>query len=187
MLRRMGMRSTQNAMATELEYIRALKVRRTHIGGNRWSLSMKNESDRRRGRRRRPRPFVTASSRSCFLRLAPIRTCFMHALKIGFIFTITRYIAFPRHRRRISMACRAASASSSLFACPWCTLLNLIPSGSLTKTIQELGVKTDRNGFLTEDGLVAFYRDFGQLADDIEAAGVCFRKMLDCSLWALCS
>lgn len=37
---------------------------------------------------------------------------------------------------------------------------------------KEMGVKTDRNGFLTEDGLVAFYRDFGRLGDDIEAAGV---------------
>jgi len=35
-----------------------------------------------------------------------------------------------------------------------------------------MGVKTNRNGFLTEDGLVAFYRDFGRLGDDIEAAGV---------------
>lgn len=35
-----------------------------------------------------------------------------------------------------------------------------------------MGVKTDRNGFLTEDGLVAFYRDFGRLGDDVEAAGV---------------
>ena len=94
MLRRMGMRGTQNAMATELEYIRALKVRRTHIGGNRWSLSI-SESDRRRGRRRRPRPFVTASSRSCFLRLAPIRTYFMHALKIGFISPSRVTLLFP--------------------------------------------------------------------------------------------
>lgn len=31
MLRRMGMRGTQNAMATELDYIRALKVRRVRI------------------------------------------------------------------------------------------------------------------------------------------------------------
>lgn len=31
MLRRMGMRGTQNAMATELNYIRALKVRQVRI------------------------------------------------------------------------------------------------------------------------------------------------------------
>lgn len=37
---------------------------------------------------------------------------------------------------------------------------------------KEMGVKTDRNGFLTEDGLVAFYRGFGRLGGDIEAAGV---------------
>lgn len=35
-----------------------------------------------------------------------------------------------------------------------------------------MGVKTDKNGFLTEDGLVAFYRDFGHLGHDIEAGGV---------------
>ncbi|CAN0055726.1 unnamed protein product [Scytosiphon promiscuus] len=40
------------------------------------------------------------------------------------------------------------------------------------RALKEMGVKTDRNGFLTEDGLVAFYRDFGQLGDDIEASGV---------------
>lgn len=51
---------------------------------------------------------------------------------------------------------------------------------TLADTIQEIGVKTDRNGFLSEDGLVAFYRDFGRLADDVEAAGVSFQNKLDC-------
>ena len=37
-------------------------------------------------------------------------------------------------------------------------------------------MKTNRNGFLTEDGLVAFYRDFGRLGDDLEAAGVRFKQ-----------
>eukprot|EP00752_Nemacystus_decipiens_P007697 g6880.t1 len=40
------------------------------------------------------------------------------------------------------------------------------------RALKELGVKTDKHGFLSEDGLVAFYRDFGRLADDVEAAGV---------------
>ncbi|CAM9478757.1 unnamed protein product [Ectocarpus sp. 4 AP-2014] len=40
------------------------------------------------------------------------------------------------------------------------------------RTLKEMGVKTDRHGYLTEDGLVAFYRDFGRLGDDIEASGV---------------
>lgn len=35
-----------------------------------------------------------------------------------------------------------------------------------------MGVKIDRNGFMTEDGLVAFYRTFGNLGDDVEASGV---------------
>ena len=33
-------------------------------------------------------------------------------------------------------------------------------------------MKTDTNGYLTEAGLVAFYREFGHLGDDIEASGV---------------
>lgn len=37
---------------------------------------------------------------------------------------------------------------------------------------QEIGVKTDRNGFVTEDGLIAFYREYGKLGNDVEAAGV---------------
>eukprot|EP00903_Cladosiphon_okamuranus_P017392 g16020.t2 len=40
------------------------------------------------------------------------------------------------------------------------------------RALKEMGVKTDRNGFLSEDGLVAFYREFGGLADDVEATGV---------------
>ncbi|CAM9355835.1 unnamed protein product [Ectocarpus fasciculatus] len=40
------------------------------------------------------------------------------------------------------------------------------------RTLKDMGVKTDRHGYLTEDGLVAFYRDFGRLGDDIEASGV---------------
>ncbi|CAM9771530.1 unnamed protein product [Ectocarpus sp. 6 AP-2014] len=40
------------------------------------------------------------------------------------------------------------------------------------RTLKEMGVKTDRHGYVTEDGLVAFYRDFGRLGDDIEASGV---------------
>ncbi|CAM9135722.1 unnamed protein product [Ectocarpus sp. 12 AP-2014] len=40
------------------------------------------------------------------------------------------------------------------------------------RSLKEMGVKTDRHGYLTEDGLVAFYRDFGRLGDDIEASGV---------------
>lgn len=39
---------------------------------------------------------------------------------------------------------------------------------------QDIGVKTDTNGYLTEAGLVAFYREFGHLADDVEATGVSF-------------
>lgn len=39
---------------------------------------------------------------------------------------------------------------------------------------QDIGVKTDTNGYLTEAGLVAFYREFGHLADDVEASGVSF-------------
>lgn len=41
-----------------------------------------------------------------------------------------------------------------------------------TPSFQDMGVKTDRNGYVTEDGLVAFYRDFGRLGDDVEAYGV---------------
>ena len=37
---------------------------------------------------------------------------------------------------------------------------------------QEIGVQTDKNGFITEEGLVAFYRDFGNLGEDLEASGV---------------
>lgn len=33
-------------------------------------------------------------------------------------------------------------------------------------------MKTDKNGFMTEDGMVAFYRDFGHLGDDVEVGGV---------------
>lgn len=46
------------------------------------------------------------------------------------------------------------------------------PIHLMTTNDQEMGVKTDRHGYLTEDGLVAFYRDFGRLGDDIEASGV---------------
>lgn len=35
-----------------------------------------------------------------------------------------------------------------------------------------MGINADKNGFITEDGLVAFYRKFGRLGDDIEAIGV---------------
>lgn len=35
-----------------------------------------------------------------------------------------------------------------------------------------MDVQTKTNGFITEDGLVAFYRDFGRLGEDIEASGV---------------
>lgn len=48
-----------------------------------------------------------------------------------------------------------------------------IPTKKIAELLsQDMGVKTDRNGFLTEDGLVAFYREFGKLGDDVEAAGV---------------
>lgn len=38
-------------------------------------------------------------------------------------------------------------------------------------------MKTDKNGFVTEDGLVALYRDFGHLGDDVEAGGVSWHAM----------
>lgn len=65
----------------------------------------------------------------------------------------------------------------SLFSGNWS---QIIPSQSIAyvpKQTQEMGVKTDRNGFLSEDGLVAFYRDLGHLGDDVEAAGVRARNL----------
>lgn len=44
-------------------------------------------------------------------------------------------------------------------------------------------MKTNRNGFLTEDGLVAFYRDFGRLGDDIEASGVRYNSNTTRGCW----